>query len=78
MGDKKIVNDAEVAKESHDALLPTSETPNLEKMTEKEKNICHMIYKRLLAQFLPALIEDKTQMLIKHGDFYFIAKGKIN
>lgn len=77
MGDKKVVNDAEVEKESHDALLPTSETPNLEKMSEKEKNICHMIYKRLLAQFLPALIEDKTQMLIKHGDFYFIAKGKI-
>lgn len=27
--DKQVVNDAEVAKESHDALLPTSKTPVL-------------------------------------------------
>lgn len=75
--DKQVVNDAEVQKESHDALLPTSTIPDLSKMNEKEINICHMIYKRLLAQFLPMLEEDKTQILIKHNEYGFIAKGKI-
>lgn len=75
--DKKVVNDAEVNKESHDALLPTSITPDLSKMSEKEKKICHMIYKRLLAQFLPMVCEDKTSLIIRHGDYKFNAKGKI-
>ena len=75
-GDKQIVNDKEVEKESHDALLPTNITPDLSKMTESEINICHMIYKRLLAQFLPMLEEDKTKLIIKHGDHTFVARGK--
>ena len=34
---KRVVNDSEVSKESHDALLPTSQLPDLSKMTEREK-----------------------------------------
>lgn len=75
--DKQVANDAEVAKESHDALLPTSKTPVLKEMTEKEIRICHLIYKRLLAQFLPKLSEQKTQLTIKHGEYLFVAQGKI-
>lgn len=75
--DKEVVNDTEVNKESHDALLPTSVIPDLSKMSEKEKKICHMIYKRLLAQFLPMVCEDKTDLIIRHGDYKFNAKGKI-
>jgi DNA topoisomerase-3 len=77
MKDKMVVNDAEVQKESHDALLPTSKRPDLDKMNEAEKRICQMIYTRLLAQFLPQLAEDKTQLVIKHGDGSFVAKGKM-
>ncbi|MCM1178685.1 MAG: DNA topoisomerase [Clostridium sp.] len=76
--DKNVVNNKEVEKESHDALLPTSNRPNLSKLSEEEKNICHMIYARLLAQFLPKLEEDKTVIIIRHDDQYdFIARGKI-
>ena len=57
MKKKSVVNDVEVQKESHDALLPTTTKPDLNKLNEKEKTICLMIYKRLLAQFLPSLIE---------------------
>ena len=64
--DKEVVNDAEVAKESHDALLPTQATPNLAVMTQDEINVCLMIYTRLLAQFMPKLKEKKTQLLIQH------------
>ena len=75
--DKKVVNNKEVLKESHDALLPTQNTPNLSAMSEDEIRICHMIYKRLLSQFLPLLTENKTQIIIKHGNGNFLARGKI-
>ena len=75
--DKNVVNDKEVEKESHDALLPTSNRPVLSNMTAEEKNICKMIYKRLLAQFLPKLKENKTNLVVKHGDYLFAARGKV-
>lgn len=77
MSDKKVVNDDEVAKESHDALLPTSNRPILSDMTEDEINICHLIYARLLCQFLPQLTEDKTQIIIDHDGYKFITRGKM-
>lgn len=75
--DKMVVNDAAVAKESHDALLPTSVRPVLSKMTAEEKNICHMIYTRLLAQFLPKTAIDKTTLVIQHGEGMFGVSGRI-
>lgn len=75
--DRQVVNDAEVQKESHDALLPTSNRPNLAAMTDDERRICHMIYKRLLAQFMNRLTEDKTELFINHGSGVFLARGKI-
>lgn len=75
--DKMVVNDAEIAKESHDALLPTSKTPVLSDMTEQEQNVCRLIYTRLLAQFLPPLAECKTKMIIQHGNATFLVQGKV-
>ena len=77
MCDKQVVNDEAVMKESHDALLPTSKRPDLTKMNEQERNICHMIYTRLLSQFLPKTAIDKTTMLIGHGDTLFGVSGRI-
>ena len=74
--DKKVVNTKEVEKESHDALLPTSNYPDLASMTDAEQKICNMIYRRLLAQFLPASVENKVSLLIRHGDRDFAASGK--
>lgn len=66
--DRSVVNDAEVSKESHDALLPTLKRPDLSRMSEEEKIICRMIYTRLLAQLLPKLAEDKTTIRIQHAE----------
>ena len=83
MRDKNVVNDKEVEKESHDALLPTSTTPNLGTMTEEERNICLMIYRRLLAQFLPLLEEKRTQLQISHprmdgnSNAIFVVSGRV-
>ena len=68
LNDKAVVNDAEVAKESHDALLPTLKRPDLSRMSADEQIICRMIYTRLLAQFLPKLSEDKTTIQIRHAE----------
>ena len=76
-GDRMVVNDAEIAKESHDALLPTSKTPKLSEMSERERDVCRLIYTRLLAQFLPPLKECKTKLTITHGDAVFQAQGKL-
>ncbi len=75
--DKQVVNDAEVAKESHDALLPTSKTPVLSEMSKDEIEICKLIYKKFLSQFLPPLTENKTRMDLKHGDYIFRVNGKV-
>lgn len=77
MNDKQVVNDEAVMKESHDALLPTAKCPDLTKMNDQERNICHMIYTRLLSQFLPKTAIDKTTMLISHGDALFGVSGRI-
>ena len=77
MNDKQVVNDEAVMKESHDALLPTAKRPDLTKMNEQERNICHMVYTRLLIQFLPKTVIDKTTLLINHGDALFGVSGRI-
>ncbi len=74
--DKQVVNDKEVAKEAHDALLPTTTVPDLSKMTQKEQHICKIIYTRLLMQYLPKLKEEKITCLISHDDYHFTASGK--
>lgn len=77
MADKQVVNDEAVMKESHDALLPTSKRPDLSQMSEEEKNICHMIYTRLLSQFLPKTVIDKTSLMISHGEGMFGVSGRV-
>lgn len=74
---KRVVNDAEVAKESHDALLPTTQTPDLSKMTDQEINVLRLVYTKFLAQFLPPLVEKKTVYGIRHGEALFRADGKV-
>lgn len=76
MQDSHVVNDAEVELESHDALLPTSIRANPSAMTADEQNICHMIYARFLAQFLPEAKDNKTDLIIKHGSGEFGISGK--
>lgn len=77
MKDNQVVNDEAVMKESHDALLPTAKCPDLSKMNEQERNICQMIYTRLLSQFLPKTVIDKTTLLISHSDALFGVSGRI-
>lgn len=73
---QRIVNDKEVQKSSHDALLPTGKKPNISNLNEDEKRICLLIYKRLLAFFLPPLLQEKATVITKNNEFYFLSRGK--
>ena len=75
--DKKIVNDEEVKKASHDALLPTGTIPKPDKLSPDELNILTLIYKRLLAVFLPPLQEEKTAVTVQIDDDRFRTTGKV-
>lgn len=75
MNDSRVVNDKEVQKESHDALMPTEKKPDLSKLSQEEINIYEMICKRLVAQFLPDLIEEKTVLLADISGYTFRSTG---
>lgn len=74
---KKVVNDVEVKKASHDALLPTGKIPDISKLSKDELNIMTLIYKRLLALFLPPLEEEKTVLIVDIDGCDFKTNGKI-
>lgn len=75
--DKRIVNDVEVKKASHDALLPTGKIPDLSKLSKDELNILTLIYKRFLAVFLPPLKEEKTVLVVDIDGYDFKSNGKV-
>lgn len=75
--DKRIVNDVEVKKASHDALLPTGKIPDLTKLTKDEINILTLIYKRLAAVFMNPLKEEKTVLIVDIDGNEFKTNGKI-
>lgn len=70
-----VVNDKEVQKESHDALLPTEKNPDLGTLNQDEIHIYDMICRRLLGHFLPALIEEKTMLLADISGLIFKSNG---
>lgn len=74
--DRMIVNDKEVQKESHDALLPTSVKPDLTKMNQKEISVLRLIYTKFYAQFMPQLTEQLTVIETNHEGKVFRASGK--
>ena len=72
---KRYVNDEEVAKSSHDALIPTGNEPDWGALSQEEVNVCSLIYRRFLQAFLPALKEVKTKAVFTSEGKDFIAKG---
>ena len=74
---KRYVNDEEVKKSSHGALIPTGKIPDFSKMSEMEKNVCIMVYKRFLAIFLPDLVEEKRKYLLDVDGSLFVSRGSV-
>lgn len=73
---KKYVNDKELAKSGHYALSPTIVHPNWNTLTQDEKNILTLVYKRFLAIFLPPMICNKTTLITNNNTYLFKTNGK--
>lgn len=74
-GNKRFVNDAEVQKSSHDALIPTGDTTALGNLTVDEMHICEMIFRRFLAIFFSPLEEEKTKAILSDDGNKFSCTG---
>lgn len=74
-GNKRFVNDVEVQKSSHDALIPTGDTAALGNLTMDEMHICEMIFRRFLAIFFSPLEEEKTKAVLTDNNIKFSCTG---
>ena len=74
--DSNIINDKEVAKASHDALIPTGQKIPWDDLTKAEKEIFSLVCKRLLAHFMPLFVEEKTAILLDNNGNAFKANGR--
>ena len=74
---KKYINDKELQKHGHSALVPTSCSPDLGSLTDKEINIYKMIARRFLSIFEDPLIQDKTTVITDVDGYKFRTSGKI-
>lgn len=78
-GMSAYVNDKEVSKSSHTALIPTGKMPKLSELPEDEYNIFKLICRRLLAIFLKPCVEAKTNIIAtdNNEDYSFRSSGKV-
>lgn len=74
---KKYVNDKELLKHGHTALVPTSVAPDIDALPLDERNIYEMVCERFIAIFLPPLVEEKTVIITENNNFSFRSNGKI-
>lgn len=71
-----LFNDKEVAKASHDALMPTGEPVKWASLTKPEQDIFTLVCKRLVAHYLPYFTEEKTTVLLDNNGNRFKATGR--
>lgn len=60
----------------HHAIIPTEETPSLQRLQDRERKIYDLIVKRFLAIFLSPYQYEQTKVETFVGDETFQAKGK--
>ena len=74
--DKNVINDKEVAKASHDALIPTGEKVDWNALTKPEQDIFLLVCKRLVAHFMPYFTEEKYVLMLDNNGNPFKANGR--
>lgn len=72
---KKYVDDSKVS--DHYAIIVTDVVPNLENLSEKEKNVYILVAKRFLSIFMNPMTSSKTTIITRVGDKKFKTVGKM-
>lgn len=70
-----FVDDSKVT--DHHAIIPTEEYVQLDHMTVEERKIYDLVVRRFLAVLYPPFEYEQTNLTVKIGKEYFLAKGKI-
>lgn len=63
--------------ESHYAIIPTNNIPDMSKLTDKEKGVYMLVAESVAMSVFDSAIVDKTDVRIKSGDYEFTVKGSI-
>ncbi|WRP08542.1 DNA topoisomerase III [Rossellomorea aquimaris] len=71
---KAYVDDQKVT--DHHAIIPTEETPFLQKLQDRERKIYDLVVKRFLAVFFPPYLYEQTTVEALIGTETFQTKGK--
>ena len=71
---KGVIDDKKVS--DHHAIIPTEETPILQKLSDKENRLYDLIVKRFLAVFFGPFRFDQVTAELAVGDEVFKAKGR--
>lgn len=72
--DKRIVDDSKV--NSHPAIIPTTEIPNLSKLNQNEKDVYLEIVKRAIAVNFPPAVDAAQTIMTDVDGFMFKSTGK--
>lgn len=72
---KRIVDDKKVS--DHHAIIPTSNRPQLDRLTPDEAKIYDMVVRRFLGIFFPHAEFDKTKVVTEVAAELFISRGKV-
>lgn len=70
------VNDKEVSKSSHTAIIPTGKRMDLSSLSIDEMNIYKMICRRFLCIFYGPCIENKMSIITNNNGYLFKTSGK--
>lgn len=73
---KKYINDKELAKHGHSAIVPTCEAPDLDSFNQDELFIYKLVAQRFLAIFQPPLVQEKVQVITDINGDLFKSNGK--
>lgn len=71
---KYVVNNAKVS--DHHAIIPTEQSPNLQKLSYEERNIYDLVVRRFLAVLSSPFEYDEVKVEISADKGSFFAKGK--
>ncbi|OEH85050.1 hypothetical protein BHU72_05415 [Desulfuribacillus stibiiarsenatis] len=69
----RIINNSKVT--DHHAIIATPKVPNLDKLSQQERNIYDLIVRRFIAVFYPAYEYESTQIVIESVEECFLSKG---
>ena len=73
---KKWVNDAALKDAGHSAIIPTSNKPDFSALSKAEQDIYTLVCKRLVAIFMPPLVQEKTKLVADIDGHTFKSNGK--